>query len=152
MGCDIHLYLETKSPTCHTWTGMEINIDWRCYGVFGWLANVRNYSAVPKTTATFPGTPTDVSPEVQESIDQWGGDVHHHHYANLNDLLAVDYTKEVWDRRVTRGGDGGCTTNDPNEGVRLSLNDFLGPWTDLLQQLKIMAEGQEARIVFFFDN
>lgn len=158
MGCDIHIYLETRSLLGGKWHGHQMIYNGRHYGLFGWLADVRNYSAVPKTPVTVPGLPKDVSENVQRECEEWGGDVHHHHWANLPDLLSIDYDQEILDCRVTRqvghgNWDGGCTTNDPNGAKRESLRDFLGKeWFDLLDRCRMGSEQQECRLIMWFDN
>ena len=75
MGCDIHCYAEKKEEG--RWaaiTGLH-PFDWRSYGMYGFLAGVRNYSAVPPITAQ-PGFPSDASPEVHKEKDEWESDAH----------------------------------------------------------------------------
>ena len=46
MGCDIHSYAERKTSKGYEIIDGLHPLDWRSYGLFGFLAGVRNYSAV----------------------------------------------------------------------------------------------------------
>lgn len=103
--------------------------DWRSYGRFGFLADVRNYSDVDPITEP-RGFPADASPEVRADYDGWGVDAHTPSWLTLEELSAYDYDQEIEDRRHTRQEgpnvfNGGATCA-PGNGKRMSLREFLG--------------------------
>lgn len=148
MGCDIHSHAE-KRGTTGQWEAMpEVGkpFDWRSYGMFGFFADVRNYSAVP-ALAKDRGIPPDASAAVKEGAESWSGDGHSHSWLSMDELLAFNYDAPLEDRRVMRNGNGGCTA-DPGEGEKTTYRDFLAPgFFKELERLK--AAGVE-RIVFWF--
>ncbi|MFG6661151.1 hypothetical protein [Sulfitobacter sp. 915] len=159
MGCDIHIYTERKSAE-----GYELvkgakfiegpdPFDWRSYGMFGFLAGVRNYSAV--TPIADPrGLPRDVSTEVAEEYETWSRDAHSASWISVSELVAFDYGQVIEDRRVTvqmgpNHWDGGGTA-EPGGGRPMTYREFLGHrFFDDLQKL---SEAGADRIVFWFDN
>ena len=147
MGCDIHSYAEKRVNG--KWEELDFSpFHWRQYGVFGFLAGVRNYSGVPVLAAP-RGLPRDASDYVREESDSWNGDGHTHSWLSVEELSAFDYDAAVEDRRITVNNDGGCTA-EPGGGEMTTWREFLGPkFFDDLTRLK--AEGAE-RIVFWFDN
>jgi hypothetical protein len=115
------------------------------YGVFGWLADVRNYAAIPPISEA-RGLPTDVSVDVSTEHAN-GCDAFCASWLTVDELLTFDYDQRVEDRR----GDGG-TTVPPGEGETTSLRDFLGdPFFRDLDVLRALSEKQPTRIVFWFD-
>lgn len=174
MGCDIHSYAEVRDENgrwypaperiplddwARKYYGRDFGrspFDWRSYGLYGFLANVRNYSAV--TPISEPrGMPKDASGLVDDEYEQWGYDAHSASWLTLAELLAVDYDASFEDRRVTRQvgpnhWDGGVTA-DPGEGEVKTLREFLG---DLyfrdLRILKSLGDPERVRVVFWFDN
>lgn len=152
MGCDIHTraerYVDGK------WEIIEglHPFDWRDYGMYGFLANVRNYSAVPPISEP-RGLPDDAPPEGDEVDECWLGD-HSYSWLLLAELLAFNYDTIIEDRRVTRqlapNFWSGAVTADPGEGIQTTYRTFLGDaFFDDLEKLE--AEGAE-RIVFGFDS
>jgi hypothetical protein len=147
MGCDIHSYAEKRVNG--KWELIPFEpFDWRNYGMYGFLADVRNYSDVPPL-AKPRGLPDDVSADVKAESDHWDCDGHSHSWLSVGELSAFDYDAAVEDRRITVGNDGGCTAK-PGGGEMTTWRNFLdtGFFRDL-ERLK--AEGAE-RIVFWFDN
>lgn len=79
MGCDIHSHVESQNENGSwervIWEQQEEfdagPFDWRSYGLFGFLADVRNYSAVPPL-ADQRGLPEDVSEDVRAGSRQVG--------------------------------------------------------------------------------
>ena len=148
MGCDIHSFAEKKEGASWAFIGGLHPFDWRSYGMYGFLAGVRNYSAVSPITAQ-RGFPRDASPEVREEKDQWEGDAHSASWLTLAELTAFDYDAPMEDRRVNRNGSGGCTC-EPGEGKKTTYREFLGEkFFEDLASLK--AAGAE-RVIFWFDN
>ncbi len=90
MGCDIHLYFEQKDKN-GKWKEIEfpecIVPNDRRYGLFSFLANVRNNESW-NITPQFPdrGIPDDTSMPKEETDDFWIGD-HSFTYAYLDEIL-----------------------------------------------------------------
>jgi hypothetical protein len=154
MGCDIHAHAEKRNERGR-WIEVAIDEPFsnRNYGVYGFLADVRNYSAVPPL-AKPRGLPRDVSSAVKEASDGWDSDGHSHSWLSLEELGAFNYDAPMEDRRVTRqvavnAFDGGCTA-DPGEGKPTTFREFLGP-NFFVELARLKAFGVE-RVVFWFDN
>lgn len=149
MGCDIHSNAERKNDS-----GQWVKIDGlkpfdaRCYGTFGFLAGVRNYSDV-KPIAERRGFPEDASEEVAKDYEGWSGDSHSASWLSVAELVEFDYDAMTEDRRCMRNNNGGSTC-DPGEGKPQTFREFLGKWFfDDLEKLK---EAGAERVVFWFDN
>ena len=115
--------------------------------MYGFLAGVRNYSAIPPISE--PRGLPDASPFVDgDEYENRLGD-HSFSWLSLDELTAFNYDAPLEDRRVTRNGDGGRTC-DSGEGEMTTYRDFLGPsfFKDLE---KLKAAGAE-RVVFGFDS
>jgi len=145
MGCDIHSYSEKQIKGI--WTDLDFSpFNWRSYGMYGFLAGVRNYSST-KPISEPRGVP-HTSPVLKEYLD----DVGYYHSAShltVKELLEFDYEQPTEDRRCMRNNDGGCTC-DEGEGEKMTYREFLGSnFFEDLQKLKSV--GAE-RIVFMFDN
>lgn len=148
MGCDIHARIEKKADGRWLDIPSANAFDCRSYGIFGFLADVRNYSDVPPI-AVPRGIPPDASKDVKADSDGWDTDGHTHSWLSMDELLTFDYDQPVEDRRVTINGNGGCTAQ-PGEGRMTTYREFLGKWYfDELERLKEL--GAE-RVVFWFDN
>lgn len=166
MGCDIHMNTFGKNAEGE-WVPLEGNFsegqdpfNWRTYSMFGFLAGVRNYSAI--TPISEPrGLPDGF--ESNEYDEPWFtpdpakfridvGD-HSQSWLSVQELLDYDYDQIVEDRRCTRqiGPNiwSGGETCDPGEGEKLTLREFLGEhfFRDLEELKRIRAE----MIVFGFD-
>lgn len=150
MGCDIHAWGERQLSTSE-WEWVEVlppPFDWRSYALFGFLAGVRNYSAVTPI-APPRGLPEALSGPARGSSEDWDSDAHTHSYLTLAELEAFNYDQPMEDRRVTINNNGGCTA-EPGGGEQTTYRKFLGPgYFDELARLK--AAGVE-RVVFWFDN
>ena len=146
MGCDIHTFCERLThpdgreliPDLHPFE------DGRSYALFGWLAGVRNYSAVTPLSKPRGLPPDTVAP--REMFEDY---YHSASYVTLDELLRFDYSQMMEDRRVTINGNGGCTA-EPGGGVRMTYAVFLGPWY-FAWVLRLYAAGVD-RIVFGFDS
>lgn len=153
MGCDIHCYSEGKMPKDleddREYLG-EFFDDTRSYRLFGWLAGVRNYSAVKQCQVVKPGLPILCpNPKIIQEFKALEGDAHSEHHVYLEDLLGYDYDQLVEDRRVIRDGNGGCTC-EPGEGEVMSLREFLGK--SYFDELDKMKQAGVFRLIFWFDN
>lgn len=150
MGCDIHTQAERRiNGKWEIIPGLR-PFDWRQYGMYGFLANVRNYSDVPPLSEP-RGLPDDaVMPDDRE---YFLGD-HSHSWLSVEELLAFDYSAQVEDRRVTvqesSGMWNGGATASPGGGETMTWREFLRQdFFDDLEKLK--AAGAE-RVVFGFDS
>jgi hypothetical protein len=154
MGCDIHTHAE-----CRDSAGKWVKIpgltpfDWRSYGLYGWLADVRNYSAIPPV-AERRGVPDDASAEVKEDYESWDCDAHSASWLSMAELLAFDYDAKCEDRRCTRqlGPNywSGGETCEPGEGQVQTYREFLGE--DFFKELDALKDAGAERVVFWFDN
>lgn len=157
MGCDIHSYAEVRrNGRWEPVSGQQFSdgdepFGWRNYGMFGFLADVRNYSYVP-VIAERRGIPGDVSAEVLDDYHWWTGNAHSATWLTLAELLAYDYDQTFWDRRVTRNGDGAALAEE-GEGEHVTLREFLseGFFADL-ETLRGLGDPADVRVVLWFDN
>lgn len=147
MGCDIHSFAEVR--TNGKWekvTGKVFGSEgdkstepfgWRSYAMFGFLADVRNYSRCQPLSQP-KGLPDDseylnsVSPYAydlnpmsgqpipvteRDTVKSWvrdDGNYHSYSYFLLKELLDFDYEQTFWDRRISRTTvtPGGCTVTN----------------------------------------
>lgn len=172
MGCDIHSYVEVRKDgrwqranpefKLEDWqvkrlgkeTGVRGPFDWRSYGVFGFLAGVRNYSEIPPLSEP-RGLPKDASPEVMDESD--GCDWHSYSYLTVAEMAAFDYSKTFSDMRVTRQTASnvwnGAARAYPGEETVKTFKEFLGAaFFEDLEVLKGLGKPEDVRIVFWFDN
>lgn len=152
MGCDIHIQAQ-KRDASGAWQEVRGSFsegpspfDWRSYGMFAFLAGVRNYGAIAPI-AEPRGLPDDVRDE-----EPFGD--HSYSWLSVEELCAVDYDAVIEDLRVMRqvGSNlwsGACTAG-PGEGEKMPLREYLGDgfMHDLVELQRIGAE----RIVFGFDS
>jgi hypothetical protein len=148
MGCDIHTFVEvfkngkwnfvvfkdgkwnfvgnyafnngygyTKSP-----------FDWRSYGMFGFLAGVRNYSCVPPISG-LRGWPNDMSRELSSKLEDGYCDYHSPSYLTVKELADFNYDNMFEDRRyIKQTGNfyDGAAVHEPGDGEMVTYRDFLG--------------------------
>lgn len=139
MGTDIHIVAQKKTEK--GWDDIKFcPFDWRSYGMFGFLAGVRNYSAVPSISQP-RGLPDDFSSQVMD-------DYHSMSWLSVSELLAFNYDAEFEDRRVMINGDGGCTAK-PGGGEVTTFRNFLGG--QFFHDLDKLRDLGADRIVFWFD-
>lgn len=119
MGCDIHFYVEKRTPdgwvSADAWEPSpyedesgRLRVDYkkafysgRSYNLFAILADVRNGRGFAgcKTGDGFNpiaeprGVPEDCCVEYREEAAGWEGDGHSHSYFTLAELLAYDWTQ-----------------------------------------------------------
>lgn len=153
MGCDIHTFCERKTDTKYEYVSEIIPFDWRQYGMYAFLAGVRNYSAVP-TIAEPRGLPLDISCNVADMYKLHRSDSHTPSWLSITELLEWDYDAEVEDRRYTRQESpnrfNGATTCEPGQGVKMTWREFLGD--DFMDDLFDMERVGIDRVVFWFDS
>lgn len=153
MGCDIHTHAERKvGDRYEKIEGLE-PFDWRAYGMYGFLAGVRNYSDV--TPIAQPrGIPADASAPVQSNYTLWGVDAHSASWLDVRELADFDYEQPMEDRRYTgmdpRGFMNGALTAKPGEGTATTYREFLGE--GFFEDLEKLSKAGADRIVFWFDN
>lgn len=132
------------------------------YALFGFLADVRNYSAVPPLSQP-RGLPEDFELMLADEAGEWLEDEpdipkgylgdHSFSWLAIKELLTFDYDQPVEDRRGVRmiGNirDHSFTT-EPGTGRITTYRDFLGPafFADLNE---LQARGAE-RVVFGFND
>lgn len=148
MGCDIHTALFKKEGNTNYKLDDVLSsyhpINDRNYGVFGFLANVRNYSGIPSIAEQreFPPgvleqcyTPyVETNGEVYPTIFGLNPcDLHSLTWVSLNELLEFDYDQEVEDRRCTIPVNfpfgmyyAGGGTAEPGRGIKTTYREFLG--------------------------
>ena len=154
MGCDIHTCVEVKSGD--KWELVaEDWMDGRSYSIFGFLADVRNYSRVTPISDR-KGLPEDMSKGTRESFGD-GIDWHSSSWLTLAELLAPNYDEVFWDRRVTKQTGPNSWTGaglaEEGEGEHLTLREFLGEWYfKEVDKLRQYGEAEKVRVVFWFDN
>lgn len=168
MGCDIHSVAEYYDASAKKWRGKTIFLkspydegswrirgpfEYRNYGVFGFLANVRNYSGVPPLSEP-RGLPSDISGTADDLVAYWNIDGHSHSWLTVEELTKFNYDAIVEDLRVTRElapgfFNGGCTAEE-GEGVTMTWREFLGPL--FFEDLEELQKEGIQRIVFWFDN
>jgi len=154
MGCDIHSFAEVRKDGKWQYTGNVFRDDemmrkyskkyktdevflYRNYGLFGFLADVRNYSCVESFEAK--GWPTDS--EYFDVINpNQDCDFHTYSYLTLEELLDFDYSKEFEDQRS-------------RVKSAISYKEFLGEfYFQRLEELKKLGNPSDVRVVFWFDN
>lgn len=117
--------------------------DWRSYGMFGFLADVRNMSCVPCIQEATYELPSDASQEMRDRYEE--------NYPTscivLKKLLDFDYDQSFEDRRI----DGGNTC-EPGKGEMTTFRKFLGDtfFRDL-EIMKSLGDPEDVRIIFHFD-
>ncbi|MEV4347113.1 hypothetical protein AB0J83_21870 [Actinoplanes sp. NPDC049596] len=120
------------------------------YRIFGFLADVRNYSHSP-VIAQPRGLPVDLD-VVGDDFDSWRADLFSTSWLTLAELQTYDYDQVFWDRR-RRDSVFGTAPAREGEGEQLRLRDFLTPY--FFERLTILAAfgaPDEVRIVIGFDE
>lgn len=176
MGCDITMFVERRVAGGSAWEyvapfllGDEYDVktrgesyhrppfNWRSYGLFGFLADVRNYSEVPPISQA-RGVPDNVSEHVRR---EYGDDLstvyHSSSWLSLTELVKHDYDQKFSDMRVTRETSPRCFSGSeralPGEERATTLREFLGKsFFDDLEELRTVGFPEDVRIVFWFDS
>lgn len=159
MGCDIHITAERKTDSGYEpvdnveFSEGTAPFNWRSYGLYGFLADVRNYSECPPISSC-RGLPDDISPYVENEYRAWDLDAHSPSWLSTAELIAFDYDKRFEDRRVSKqiGTNlwSGASTAERRGGGVVSYRDFLG--LQFFSDLATLKECGAERIVFWFDN
>jgi hypothetical protein len=154
MGCDIFSWAEVYVPKVGEWKAVvdafpadafEREYDHlefvsspfrrRDYGLFGFLAGVRNYAhcePLAEPRGLPPGCDVEGGCRVNDvdSLDEF----HSHSWFLLSELLAFDYDRQFWNRRIHRGKDGAAVAV---EGGGYTSNLSRIPWTSLYGSTRI---------------
>ncbi len=170
MGCDIHSFAEKRKDKKNNWEIVKDHFslddfdkkwykkekgdypfDMRHYGMFGFFADVRNYSRC-EVISELKGFPSDTCNEIKEESGTWDLDGHSYSFLTLRELTEFNYEKRFWDRRITRNGNGAALA-EKGEGEMVTYREFLGEWYfKHLEELKQLGKLDDVRIVFWFDN
>ena len=179
MGCDIQTCVERRDPETGVWERLSGGLfaDWgggrtdepidRFYGLFTFLANVRQQDYVP---AIHPqrGLPDDMSPEAKawfgftypydcpHESDQWCSCVYNdsgwfgHSWATGAELLAFDYDARIPCTSNHDGGRFGCAhLPDP----MVTLREYLGDYIERFQEIAALApDPADVRVIYAFDS
>lgn len=160
MGCDIHSHVEVRKSGQWLEVGAVFQLEpWefrlngeqtsneprafriRNYGVFGFLADIRNYSRVPPIMEPRREWPSN-SPSVigdKYGTEYLDTDRHTHSWLTLAELLAADYGQRFVDKR---DGD-----------KEVTVCEFLGPnFFATLGELANLGAPDDVRVLFCFDN
>lgn len=151
MGCDIHSAAVDANgyEMDGKWADDDNPFGWRNYGVFAFLAGVRNYSGVVPFSE-----PRGLPDDMKGSEDSYRFGDHSFSWLSVAELTSFDYDSEMEDLRVTRQISAnhwsGGETAEPGGGEMMSWRKFLGDnfFDDLTELQRIGAD----RVVFGFDS
>lgn len=156
MGVDIDTFVEVRRDDAWELVFEDRNEElfWRNYSIFGFLADVRNYSHSP-VIAEARHLPDDVSAEVKDRFDDSVPNAWSPSWLTLAELLDYDYDQVIWDRRIEReispGHFDGAALAQEGEGEHMPLRDFLGAgFFKSLELLKRWGDPAGVRVVFWF--
>lgn len=166
MGCDIHMYLERKiddgewhihpehkksESDGYIVDNPELTVTHRHYDLFAKLAGVRGHGPQPK------GVPDDVSPEVEDVIEDYGLDGHSHSWISIEEFEKIlnklkfkptDETTIIYNWNL-------FNINKSIPGYT-PIVAFCKKETEELQVDSILLDSKpinvQYRLVFFFDN
>ena len=150
MGTDIHVTVQLETNSGYE----DINLDFypfdnRNYGVFGFLADVRNYSHVPPISPR-RGYPTGY--EIRDGDDHY--DYHSASWLTVNELANFNYDTEFEDRRTMKevfpGHFNGAWDAGEGNGRITTFRAFLMP--SFFDDLEKLIKSGASRIVFDFDT
>lgn len=125
----------------------------RNYGLFGFLAGVRNYARC-EPLARPRGLPAgcDAAGGCRVNNIDSLDDFHSHSWFLVSELLAFDYDRQFWNRRIHRGKDGAALARE-GEGVHKTYREFLGlAYMDTLESLKRLGKPGQVRVFFCFGD
>lgn len=188
MGADIYSFVEVKRN--NKWEIIKEEIfpsydsktsspfDYRSYSLFGFLADVRNYShctpirecrGLPEDSEylnspspyayqrnPMSGEPIPLSEQETIKSDILEGGYYGHSWLLLKELLDFDYDQTFWDRRITREEKPNCFNSaalaEEGEGQIITYREHL--WEHFFEEieiLKTLGDPENVRIVFWFD-
>ena len=149
MGTDISTTCERRTPDGQyvAVTSKELApFKNRCYGVFAFLAGVRNYSGIQPIVEP-RGKPDDYPEVTEEDWRNYGTD-NPTTWLLVSELTSFDYDTEMEDRRVSVNGNGGCTC-PVGDGAKMPWREFLGE--SFFSDLDTLVSEKIDRVVFWFD-
>lgn len=155
MGCDIFSRAERRvEGVWQVIPGLHPFLGWRSYALFGFLADVRNYSAIPPLSPPRGLPPGLIAPPDEDDLpdEEWLG-AFSFSWLSVDEMLAVDYEQTVEDRRANGSEDGihfGAYTLPPGSGRKMTLREFLG--IDYFAALDALVAAHAERIVFGFGD
>jgi hypothetical protein len=146
MGCDIHAFLEVKiGGVWHTYADVDLDRD---YGLFAYMANVRNWAGAIEPISLPRGLPEDAAFFTKFHSDHWGTDGHSHSWLSFDELLRVaEFAKENNVSLIPWWANPEITR--PAFGVYLFGNDITS-WKRYPEDYPPALE--DVRLVFWFDN
>lgn len=126
--------------------------DWQSYALFGWLADVRNYSGLKPIAKCRDISDVPSWLYEEDNIDYWDYS-YGNSWVTVDELNKFDYDAPVEDRRCARtlpSGivSGGCTS-DVGEGRMTTMRDILGE--DYFKNLEELNHIGADRVYFCFD-
>ncbi|MGN4944622.1 hypothetical protein [Bacillus cereus group sp. MYBK104-1] len=147
----------------------------RNYALFAILADVRNYWDINPISKA-KGLPENISPEVKDLSDYWGGDGHSHSYLTLNELLSFNWEKETeasdfvspsrLDEKINSLGDK-YISHKPNSlgfsiTYKTTFKELCAEFIETIEKLEKFVRQSDTptwciteddiRLVFWFDN
>jgi hypothetical protein len=147
MGCDIHYHVEVPNEQ-GVWEPYEEAqpFDGRSYALFGWLAGVRNYSAIVPLSEP-RGLPEDST----FALSMEDSEYHSLSWLSVSEIQS-HLDDIIEDRRYTKvfsgGGSDGGATCEAGQGQTMTVREFLSEYTVAwIERLP-----KNGRIVFGFDN
>jgi hypothetical protein len=145
MGTDVYAQVQVRING--EWMDHPLDVfDGRNYALFGWLADVRNYSAVVPL-AQPKGPPDDFQGDFLT-------DLHSVSWFHADELAAVDFDATVEDRRTSEEVSPGFTignlTAEAGKGETMPLRDFLGEHA--VRDIGKIVHLGDARVVFGFSS
>lgn len=161
MGCDIHLFIEYKTPNYDSWMGFgeQFRLD-RDYSMFCRMAGVRQYGDEIKPITEPRGIPTDLG---------WkANDENRLFIVDRDEAGESEATRDQAERWVKSGcskmdGENYVThpdwhshswlTSDEYETCVNTFSDISVEYKAVLAALRCFeAAGHQTRVVFWFDN
>lgn len=121
--------------------------------LYGWLADVRNYSAITPLSSEY-GLPDGINSKCECTMHgvcdncETYYDGYSWRHLSVDVLRAVNFNEIVEDRRTHVGNRGDCTCPE-GEGEKMPLHEFLGEYT--MRRLNALIASDADRIVFAFD-
>lgn len=119
---------------------------WSNYAIFGFLAGVQNYAAVPPISQP-RGAPDRTERKLFVDGQNIWPELRAYSWLTLSELLNFAYEREFENRRFRSLT--GTGTAAPGEGVVTTFRAFLGP--EFFTEIERLLEAGAGRIVFGFD-
>lgn len=151
MGTDIRISAERRVGDRWQIVKSEYDGCEQRYSLFGWLADVCNYAAIPPLEP-IKGVPRDACAQTFEY--HWDEGQFGQTWYLVDDLLAFDFDQPVENRRVggylPNGIFDGSITAEPGGGVMTTYREIVGIY--FLKELERLKSICAERIVISFDR